>query len=251
MIKFTAIFQNLLKIKATWLYLAFGLLPLALFLIMYLNPNFMNISGEKHTLGCLEFFSMVFSLQDSTIISMIILIYVVSLNFYTEKEKGQLYFYKDLPKGRLLNSKLCALLLLYLMFVLILFLSSVTIYYTQITHTDLASHHFLPLSDDSWNYIVVEFLGTLYVQIICIFLSVILSIHFPNGYTIFGAIGFIIITSITPLFKGVKYIFPNGYLKSLSNSNFAEILTEISLLFILYIAIFYIISIISYKKLEY
>ena len=87
MIKFTAIFQNLLKIKATWLYLAFGLLPLALFLIMYLNPNFMNISGEKHTLGCLEFFSMVFSLQDSTIISMIILIYVVSLNFYTEKKK--------------------------------------------------------------------------------------------------------------------------------------------------------------------
>ena len=63
MIKFTAIFQNLLKIKATWLYLAFGLLPLALFLIMYLNPNFMNISGEKHTLGCLEFFSMVFSFK--------------------------------------------------------------------------------------------------------------------------------------------------------------------------------------------
>ena len=47
MIKFTAIFQNLLKIKATWLYLAFGLLPLALFLIMYLNPNFMNISGKN------------------------------------------------------------------------------------------------------------------------------------------------------------------------------------------------------------
>ena len=121
------------------------------------------------------------------------------------------------------------------MFVLILFLSSVTIYYTQITHTDLASHHFLPLSDDSWNYIVVEFLGTLYVQIICIFLSVILSIHFPNGYTIFGAIGFIIITSITPLFKGVKYIFPNGYLKVINELKLCRNLNrDIPLIYFIY-----------------
>lgn len=251
MIKFQPILKNLLKRKVSWLYLAFGFFPLILFIVAFFNTNFMQLSGEKNSLSFIEFFSSVFVIQNNAVIPLIILIYIIGLNFYTEKEKGQLYFYKDLSRIGIFNSKTFSLITLYFLFILVLFISSLLLYYFHINSMDLASNKFWPESISDFEYVAVEFLGTLFLQLICIFLAILLSINLPNGYTILGVIGFFIISSIAPFLKSLKYIFPNGYQELLNDNNFGWILLIISSLFIIYILIFYFISVYQYKKMEF
>ncbi|MDT0714555.1 hypothetical protein RM651_11840 [Staphylococcus epidermidis] len=249
--KFQPILQNLLKMKVSWLYLLFGLFPLILFIVAFFNTNFMQISGEKNSLSCIEFFSSVFVIQSNAVIPMIILTYIIGLKFYSEKEKGQLYFYKDLSRSDIFNSKLLSLITLYALFIIVLFLSSLFLYYFHITSMDLASNEFWPKTTSDLQYVVIEFFGTLFLQLICIFLAILLSINLPNGYTILGVVTFFIVSSIAPFLKSLKYIFPNGYQEELTSRNFNSILFTITIIFIIYISIFYVISMYQYKKMEF
>ena len=128
MVKFKPIFLNLLKMKGSWLYLAFGLFPLILFIVAFFNTNFMQLSGEKHSLSFLEFFSSVFVIQNNAVIPLIILTYIIGLNFYSEKVQGQLYFYKDLPRTKLCNSKILSILLIWKYLLINSFLAVKVIY---------------------------------------------------------------------------------------------------------------------------
>ncbi|HHB2989068.1 hypothetical protein ACO2FA_12525 [Staphylococcus warneri] len=249
--KFQPILQNLLKMKVSWLYLFFGLFPLILFIVAFFNTNFMQISGEKNSLSFIEFFSSVFVIQNNAVIPLIILTYIIGLKFYSEKEKGQLYFYKDLSRNGIFNSKLLSIITLYIMFVIVLFLSSLFLYYFHITSMDLASNEFWPKTNSDLQYVLIEFFGVLFLQIMCIFLAVLLSINLPNGYTILGVLAFFIVSSIAPFLKSLKYIFPNGYQEKLTSQNFNGIFFIITLIFIIYTLIFYIISIYQYKKMEF
>ncbi|MEJ7440337.1 hypothetical protein WL735_11685, partial [Staphylococcus hominis] len=212
---------------------------------------FMQISGEKNSLSFIEFFSSVFVIQNNAVIPLIILTYIIGLKFYSEKEKGQLYFYKDISRNDIFNSKLLSLITLYIMFVIVLFLSSLFLYYFHITSMDLASNEFWPKTKADLQYVLIEFFGVLFLQIICIYLAVLLSINLPNGYTILGVLAFFIVSSIAPFLKSLKYIFPNGYQEKLNNQNFSSVFFIITIIFIIYISILYIISIYQYRKMEF
>ncbi|OEK72117.1 hypothetical protein AST00_01245 [Staphylococcus equorum] len=251
MVKFKPIFLNLLKMKGSWLYLLFGLFPLILFIVAFFNTNFMQISGEKHSLSFLEFFSSVFVIQNNAVIPLVILTYIIGLNFYSEKVKGQLYFYKDLQRAKLFNSKVFSLLLLYFLFIFVLFASSLMLYIFHINNMELSSHQFFPSSKSDIQFVIVEFLGTFFIQLLCIILAVFLSISLPNGYTILGVLGFFIVSSIAPFLKSLKFIFPNGYQEQLTDYNFSSILFMLVGIFLIYAVIFYVVSIYKFKKLEY
>ncbi|MEB8123827.1 hypothetical protein NGH92_03225 [Staphylococcus succinus] len=251
MVKFKPIFLNLLKMKASWLYLAFGMFPLILFIVAFFNTNFMQLSGEKHSLSFLEFFSSVFVIQNNAVIPLVILTYIIGLNFYSEKIKGQLYFYKDLHRAKLFNSKLLSLIYLYLIFILILLISSLILYYFHINNMELSAHRVFPSNMSDLQYVIIEFLGTFCIQILCIMLAVLLSINLPNGYTILGVLAFFIISSIAPFLKSLKFIFPNGYQEQYTNSNFGSVFILIIGIFLAYTLIFYAISVYKYKKLEF
>ncbi|SCT43563.1 hypothetical protein [Staphylococcus caeli] len=251
MVKFKPIFLNLLKMKGSWLYLAFGLFPLILFIVAFFNTNFMQLSGEKHSLSFLEFFSSVFVIQNNAVIPLIILTYIIGLNFYSEKVKGQLYFYKDLPRTKLCNSKILSLLVLYFLFIIVLFVSSLMLYYFHISNMEISAHQFFPSSQSDLQYVLLEFFGTFFVQILCILLAVLLSISLPNGYTILGVIGFYILSSIAPFLKSLKFVFPNGYQEQLTDNNFISIFFVIILIFVIYTIIFYTVILYKFNKLEY
>ncbi|REH95040.1 hypothetical protein DOS77_00775 [Staphylococcus felis] len=251
MVKFKPIFLNLLKMKGSWLYLAFGVFPLILFIVAFFNTNFMQLSGEKHSLSFLEFFSSVFVIQNNAVIPLVILTYIIGLNFYSEKVKGQLYFYKDLPRMKLFNSKLLSLLVLYFLFIIVLFVSSLILYYLHINNMDLSAHQFFPNNQSDVQYVFIEFFGTFFVQILCILLAILLSISLPNGYTILGVIGFYILSSIAPFLKSLKFVFPNGYQEKLTYYSFGSIFFVITLIFLVYAVIFYVISLYKFNKLEY
>ncbi|HGH0857488.1 TPA: hypothetical protein ACJHIK_002497, partial [Staphylococcus pseudintermedius] len=108
-----------------------------------------------------------------------------------------------------------------------------------------------PDSKSDLEFVIIEFLGTFFIQILCILLAILLSISLPNGYTILGVLFFFIISSIAPFLSTLKFIFPNGYQEKLTNSNFDNILTLIFFIFFIYALIFYIISIFKFKNLEY
>ena len=237
--------------KGSWLYLFFGLFPLILFIVAFFNTNFMQLSGEKHSLSFLEFFSSVFVIQNNAVIPLVILTYLIGLNFYSEKVKGQLYFYKDLPRIKLCNSKTLSLLVLYFLFVIVLFFSSLILYYFHINHMELSAHQFIPKTYSDMQYVLIEFFGTFFVQILCILLAVLLSISLPNGYTILGVLGFYIISSIAPFLKSLKFIFPNGYQEQLTNHNFTSIFVVITLIFLIYALLFYTFALYKFNKLEY
>ncbi|WP_390579794.1 hypothetical protein [Staphylococcus pseudintermedius] len=251
MVKFKPIFFNLLKMRSSWLYLLFGLFPLILFIVSFFNTNFMQLSGEKGSLSFMEFFSSVFVIQNNAVIPLVVLTYIIGLNFHTEKETGQLYFYKDLQRTKLFNSKLLSLLFLYILFIIVLIIGSLILYYFHINNTSLSSHELFPDSKSDLEFAIIEFLGTFFIQILCILLAILLSISLPNGYTILGVLFFFIISSIAPFLSTLKFIFPNGYQEKLTNSNFDNILTLIFFIFFIYALIFYIISIFKFKNLEY
>ena len=75
-----------------------------------------------------------------------------------------------------------------------------------------------------------------------------MSINLPNGYTILGVVTFFIVSSIAPFLKSLKYIFPNGYQEELTSRNFNSILFTITIIFIIYISIFYVIGIYIFLK---
>ena len=251
MVKFRPIYFNLLKMRGSWLYLFFGLFPLILFIVAYFNTNFMQISGEKNSLSFIEFYSSIFVIQNNAVIPLVILTYIIGLNFYSEKINGQMYFYKDLPRISVFNSKAISIVLLYFLFLFILFISSILVYLFQINNLELSSHSFFPNNSESIQFVIIEFLGAIFVQILCILLAILLAIKFPNEYTILGVLGFYILSSIAPLLKSLKFIFPNGYKDQLTNDNFYSTLLIITLIFFIYASIFYISSLFLYKRLEY
>ena len=102
--KFQPILQNLLKMKVSWVYLLFGLFPLILFIVAFFNTNFMQISGEKNSLSCIEFFSSVFVIQNNAVIPMIILTYIIGLK---KKKKGNYIFIKTYQEVTFLIVNYC------------------------------------------------------------------------------------------------------------------------------------------------
>lgn len=249
--KLFPIFKNLMKRKSSWLYLLCGLFPLILFIVTFFNTEFMQLSGEKNSLSFVEFFSSVNVVQSSATIPLIILLYIINTTFYTEKVSGQMFFYKDISRITIFNNKLLSLIILYILFLGVLFLSSLVTYYSTLSNNDIFSNTFLPTDIEDFQYALIEFFGTTFISILCILLGVLLSIYFSAGYTILGVIIFFIITSIAPFLKSLKYIFPNGYLSFLETNNFNKIILIITLMFLIYSCILYLISLWSYRRIEF
>lgn len=248
---FKPIFKNILSIKTTWLFILFALFPFMLIIISLINTNFMQLSGEKNSLSAIEFFSSTMVIQHNAVIPFIIISYLVSIIYFGEVEKKQLYFYKDLPKTKIFNSKYFSLVLVYIMYIFLLMMSSIVVYYLQIIKMPLASGELLPTKNSDIQFVIIETLGVMFAQLIAITFSILMSQMVSNGYSILSSLVFYLILSVAPLLNNVNILVPNGYISMLDNHNFSNILMIMFILFIIYISILYICSLLKYKKVEY
>ncbi|MBM7714030.1 hypothetical protein MHB50_01500 [Siminovitchia sp. FSL H7-0308] len=248
---FPPVFSNTLKMKSSLLYFAFGLFPMILIIISLINTNFMQLTGEPGSLSALEFFVSTSVVQHNAVLPLIIIAYIASTLFFTEIDKGTLFLYKDLNRTSILNAKWFSLLSLYLIYLIILFVSSIIVYYVHLTQFDYTSGNFFPASMADFGYALIEFLGVFFIDLLFIQVVTALSINFSTGYAIFGGIVFFIITGTAPMLSTLKYFFPNGYLSLVGSTHMGILVGLVICIFIIYSTLLYFYSKIKFNKVEY
>ena len=247
---FVPIFLNTIKMKSVWLYWIFGLIPFVVMIAMSINSNFLQISGEKGTLSALEFFSMVFGILHNLIIPSIVLAFIVSKLFYEELHSGIIFMYKDINRNSILNSKWLSLFLVQLIFLFILFLSSIIVYFVYLKGFDFSSGQFLPIS----KYLATTLVPTLtlyLVEILTINFAILISLYLSTGFTIVATLVFLFFITIGSMLNTAKYVIPTGYDDSITKLG-GGIVALISLtIFFVYFIVTYIFIIKKHKNIEY
>ncbi|PHK49429.1 amino acid transporter [Staphylococcus edaphicus] len=245
------IFMNLISKKSVWLLFIIGLYPLLILLTSLLPTNFMQISGEKNGLYGLDFFTAILSTQYQFVIPLILMAYFVSVIFYEEFISGRLIFFKDINRTKLLNSKLIALLSVYTIYFVILFLSSEFLFYAYLVHFDYASNKFLPNELTTTLNDLLIIISTILSSFISVYLAIMLSMKFSTGFTILGVIFSFMLISISPMVKGLDIFFPAGYTNAHHLYNFGINLSIMLIITMIYCSVFYFISRTIFNKLEY
>ena len=243
--------KALLKKKESKIALAFGLFPILLIIVGLFNTNFMRLSAPIGSLSFLEFCSAVLSTQYQITLPLIVFIYIVSTIFRDEITSGIMYLYKDISRKTILDAKLGGILLFQILYLIITFFSSLFTYYTYLVRQPYTSGRFFPTKVDDLQYTLVSMLGTILVFLLCMMVTSLASIILTNGFTMLVGIIFALLSFIAPHLALIKYIFPNGYINVLGDFSFGSSVLFLVLLFAMYSAVIYIISLYLYSKIEY
>ncbi|EGQ0296157.1 TPA: hypothetical protein I1871_001682 [Staphylococcus pseudintermedius] len=247
---FRPIFINTIKMKSVWLFWLLGLLPFLVMIAMSINSNFLQISGESGTLSGIEFFAMIYGVLHNMLLPTIVLTFIVSKIFYDELNSGIIFMYKDINRNNILFSKWLTMLIIQLIFIIILFLSSIIVYFVYLSSFDFSSGNLMPLS----KYMAITFVPTvtlLFIEVLTINFAILLSLHFSTGFTIFGMLIFILFTTIGPLLDTVKYIIPTGYDEKIDSLGGLPVLFISFAVFVVYFIITYAYIMYKHKRIEY
>lgn len=247
---FQSIFFNTIKMKSVWLYWLLGLMPFIVVIAMSINSNFLQISGEAGTLSGLEFFSMIFGILHNMLFPSIILAFITSKLFYDELNSGIIFMYKDINRNTILISKWMSLFFIQLIFLFILFISSVIVYFTFLHNYDFSSGDLMPITKYMATTIVPTI--TLYlIEVLTINFSILFSLHFSTGFTIFGIILFLLFTTIAPQLQKAKYFLPTGYDEQISSLGGESVLLISFMIFLVYFLATISYTMYKHKKIEY
>lgn len=245
------IFTTLSSRNAAIIFYAIALYPFLYLITLILPTNFMQIGGETNSLSGLEFYYGILLAQSQFAVPLILITYFVSYLFFEEYSSGRLIFYKDISRTRLYNSKIVALLSMYIIYYVILFVSSEILYFTYIQKYDYASGFFLSQVSETNYSTLLCITGIFCITLIAICFSIMLSMKLSTGLNILGVIILLMFMVIAPLIHGLKYLFPNGYDQA---QDFSDLLTKLSYMLLttlVYSGICYFIGLKMYKKLEY
>lgn len=245
------IFKTVVKKKEAWIVFGFGCFPLLLLVANLFNSNFMKISAPKGSLSFLEFFGAVEPVQYQLTLPVIALVYLVCSIFHDEIINGTMYIYKDISRRKILNAKICSIIIIYFIYFLITFITSFITYYLSLVHFSYTSGTFLPSKISDLQNSIITIVGIVVVSLICLFVATISSIKLGNGLTMVIGICFDIISQTAPYLKHLKYIFPNCYNGFLTRSNFSGVFLSMLGIFIVYFTFTYFVAVYMFKNLEY
>lgn len=248
---FTNIFLNLSSRTSSKIFFTIALYPFLYLITLFLPTNFMQVGGIDNGLSGLDFYYGVLLAQSQFAIPLIMMTYFVSLLFYEEYSSGKLIFYKDIKKSKLLNAKLLSLVSMYVIYFTILLISSEILYFTFIKRFSYASGKFLPNNISDFYSDILSITGIFGISFIAVFFAILLSMKLSTGFTILGVVLLFMFISITPLIKGAHYIFPNSFTNANNSYEFFLQLVIIMLMTTFYCLIFYSISLILFKNIEY
>ena len=123
------VFHNTLRKKEVWVYLAFTLLPLLVFVTELTDTKFLRLTGDFSEMNFLDFYGTTLGIIDGMILPTIVIAYIASTMFYGEINKGILFLYKDINRKKVMNSKVFSLMKTYGLYLLLVMLSSLVVYY--------------------------------------------------------------------------------------------------------------------------
>lgn len=242
--------KTMLSKKETIIFLAFSLFPLAIIIVNLFKTNFMQLSAPKDSMSFLAFFQVIESVQYQMTLPLIVIIYLAATSMHDEIISGILYLYKDISRNKILNSKLCSLVIIYFIYLGLTFVFSLITYYVSLIHMTYASGKFMP-NGDNLTYIVFGIIGVVMMYILIITLAITLSTRFNNGITLLFSIVFALFSFIAPQLRSLKYIFPNSYENLYSQLGATNAGIIICMLFIIYTFVFVTLAHSLFKRVEY
>ena len=96
------VFHNTLRKKEVWVYLAFTLLPLLVFVTELTDTKFLRLTGDFSEMNFLDFYGTTLGIIDGMILPVIVIAYIASTMFYGEINKGILFLYKDINRKKVM-----------------------------------------------------------------------------------------------------------------------------------------------------
>ncbi len=234
------IFCNISTRNSALIFYLIALYPFLYLITLILPTNFMQINGEANGLTGLDFYYGVLAAQSQFAVPLILVTYFISF-----------LFYKDISRTYLYNSKIAALLSMYVIYFILLFIASQVLYFTYIIKFNYASGDFLS-SSASINYSdILGIIGIYGITLIAIFFGIMLSMKLSTGFNILGVVILLMIMSAAPLIHGFKYFFPNSYEEANNISEFFTKLVIIILITLVYSIVCYLAGLKMFKRLEY
>ncbi|MBA1433878.1 hypothetical protein [Bombilactobacillus bombi] len=238
------------KKKETWLFLVFCAVPLLLIVGDLLGSNFIQLNAMGNKISFIDFFNAVLSLQYKITLPIMSLIFLISSAIHDEIKNGVLFLYKDMSRSKILNSKLLTFITILFNYIVLLFITCLITYYTDLRTKSYTTGKFwgsLAANQDA----IVGILSLVCLMAIVIFLSTAISLNLSNGFTLLIGTVFAVLSTTLSQVKNIKYIFPNSYANDLQKYGFNNALLVMLGVTITYLVIIYFYSLFRFKHLEY
>lgn len=245
------IFRNLLKKVESKIFLSCSLFPLLIAITSLFDTKLLQMNAPKGSLSFIEFFGSMISVQFQMVIPYIILIYLVISIFGNEIKTGKLYLYKDMYRNKILNLKLKAILMVYMTYIIILFITSLITYFLCLKNFFYVSGYFFANEMIYTQSAFFEVGSYVSLGIMLILLTMLISMFCSSGITMLGSIFFIMLSVILPHLHLGKYIVPNGYINQIETLGIVPAVLLASLVFLFSSFIIYTLSSKKFINIEF
>lgn len=226
-------------------FLGFMRLPM---LIPFLVQSMRSVQFEE-TQSFLSFVDLVLSAQYKIVLPMIVFSLIVVSVFKEEIDSGILMLYKDINRNIIYRAKVFSLMVVYLIYLLGTLVLAAFAYYIIYLLSGDSRFVFMPRPGEL-TVIVRSILVTLLLNLITIMMLAMMSITSGTLITVLTGIFFSLLATVSPLLKGINYLFSNGYISG-DNSNTALSFLGVMVVSLIYLSIFYIRGRILFNKVEF
>ncbi|WP_128080246.1 hypothetical protein [Streptococcus sp. oral taxon 056] len=195
----------------------------------------------KSSASLFTFIIVVLQSQYKLVLPTLIFSYIIYLTLRDEFSSGTMFLYKDLRKSVIFNTKVISLCLLYLLYLVVSLLASVFIFYLFLNTSD----QIFSSNPSLFGQELVSFLAIIMLNIVAVFITIAFSMYANRAATIVMSIFFVLLSVIAPRLQLLQYVFPNGYVNTISTVGIG-----ISIFIALSISLTYILSsyVIAYRK---
>lgn len=246
MIFFKSVFKSVFSRRDVKIFLAFIFFPI----LVPILADFMDGVNSKLTNNFLAFLDSAVSTQFRFILPVLLLSLIVSSVFKDEIDSGIMFLYKDIKRSKIFNAKLLSLLVVYIIFLIGTILTSLISYYVIMFPKGEVAINFMPEKNSEIIRALLSLLTTINLNIITITLVVMVSITSKTIQSTLTGVFFSLFSSIAPMWIGIKYLFPNGYVQlSKTNLSLAGILAIV--ISAIYFIIFYLKGKSKFENVEF
>lgn len=237
---FFPIFKSIWNRREVKFLMAFSFLPLIVPLLTN-SPDMETFYVAKSSASLFTFIIVVLQSQYKLVLPTLIFSYIIYLTLRDEFSSGTMFLYKDLRKSVIFNTKVISLCLLYLLYLVVSLLASVFIFYLFLNTSD----QIFSSNPSLFGQELVSFLAIIMLNIVAVFITIAFSMYANRAATIVMSIFFVLLSVIAPRLQLLQYVFPNGYVNTISTVGIG-----ISIFIALSISLTYILSsyVIAYRK---
>lgn len=199
---------RLLLASSVWIYI--------FFLLCLLCPEIVSWDGER--IAYVSFAEIIFRMNTSVCVHVLLLVSIASSFLYEEKKYGQIWFYRDVDRTKVFYAKTLVLVMLYLEYVVLLSVNSAVAYFfLYAPRYDIFTG---TVMDINGIYSVLAIVCIVMADILRLFVGIFIAASKNIASTIAGVLAYHVVANVAKKVRPVNLLFVEGYLfdDALSNS---------------------------------